>query len=470
METLQQFCDALRGQSVGVLGIGISNRPLLSFLVRHGAIVTVRDRNENAIASPDLQALVQQGIQLRLGKNYLQDIREKLLFKSPGIRKDLPELLCAVSNGAVLTSEMEVFLRFCPAPVFAVTGSDGKTTTTTLTSLFLQEGAVGKDRRIYTGGNIGTPLLNMVEQMTERDLVVLELSSFQLHTMAPAVQRAAITNITPNHLNWHTDMQEYIAAKENIFRLQKPNDVLVLNAQDPLCDTLLQKAPGQVILFSSAEVPTLHENVKAVYYLRKDSIVRRNREKEQVVLQTAHIKLPGKHNLENIMTAAALVEDYVCYDAMQHVIDTFPGVAHRCQLVREKDDIRFYNSSIDSTPARTNAALSTFGENVVLLLGGYDKKVSYEPLCRSVAQHARAVVLTGDAAGLIEQALIHGDGGCAAGVPRYLQSDFNAAVRLAASLAVPGDVVLLSPACASFDQFRNFEERGDTFCAVVNSL
>lgn len=471
MEDLRAFCASLNNRSVGVIGVGISNRPVIDFLLRHGARVTARDRRDPAAAKELIGQLRARDVACRFGEDYLENITESLLLKSPGVRPDLPQLQKAVDNGAVLSSEMELFLRFCPCPVFAVTGSDGKTTTTTLTSLFLRAAAENTPRRVFLGGNIGTPLLPQIEAITKEDFVAAELSSFQLFGMRPHIARAALTNITPNHLNWHTDMQEYIDAKKNIFLGQSACDVLVLNAQNPQTAALVSTAPGQAILFSSEKEPQLcAPNIKAVYFLRKSSIIRRDRFGERAVLDTAHVLLPGRHNLENIMTAAALTEDFVPHEKMQRVIDTFSGVAHRLQLVRKKDGVLFYNSSIDSSPARTRAALSTFGKNVILILGGYDKKVSYEPLCRPVSQHAKAVVLTGASAPLIEKALAEGDGAVAAAVPRCTEPNFEAAVRRAAALAAAGDAVVLSPACASFDCFANFEERGNTFCKIVNSL
>lgn len=469
--TVSEFQERIRSQHVTVLGLGISNRPVLDFLLSCGAVVEGRDKNDSAEMREFAAKLEKKGIATVLGDTYLDGIEADWIFKAPGIRRDLPELLQAEKNGCVLTSEMEVFFALCPCPIIAVTGSAGKTTTTTLTYLSLEEQARidASDRRVFVGGNIGAPLLPQIAEIRPCDAVVVELSSFQLHAMNFSADRAAITNLSPNHLNWHTDMTEYVEAKKTVFRYQSQDGLLVLGADSEPTDAIRAEAPGHCTVFSVTKKPSF-DHCDAVVYYENGCLYHETKDKKECMLRCGTVILPGRHNLANFAAVCALLHGIVSPEAIQHVADTFRGVRHRLELIREKDGVKYYNSSIDSSPDRTEAALSVFAKNVVLILGGSDKNIPFDPLAKPVCAHAKAVVLTGASAEKLRAALCGSEDFQKAGIPLYQEPTFDLAVRRAADCAKGGDVVLLSPACASFDAFRNFEHRGDTFRAIVESL
>ncbi len=458
-EFLSEFC----GKHIDVLGFGISNRPLVRLLCEAGAIVTVRDQNVGLMLDGSTDEFDEYGVTFILGEFYLDNIDGDYIFRSPGIRPDLPQIKKAVSRGTVLTSEMELFVQKTPAKIFAVTGSDGKTTTTTLTYLLLQREAEKSGKgRVYVGGNIGQPLLSICDEMTEEDMVVLELSSFQLMTMQFSPYRSAITNISPNHLNWHIDMDEYTNAKLKIF---KDADALVTNAENEITSAL-----GAKYMFSSkrsdhAEIMRKKDGL--LFCEQNGYIVAKEGDKTEGLLDINKIRIPGRHNIENFMTAIALTYGCVTAKTISEVADAFTGVQHRLELVRD-DGVKYYNSSIDSSPTRTIAALSALSEKPIIICGGRDKHVPFDGLAEVLLKRAKAVVLTGEAADKIHAAI----NGCADfdpnDLPVYRIDGFEDAVHKACSLAVKGDIVLLSPACTSFDRFKNFEERGNYFRKLVN--
>lgn len=441
--------------------MGISNRAAVDFLLSAGAILSARDKNPN----PDAEItefLTSRGVKMIYGEHYLDDITEDIILKSPGIRFDIPELLKASENGALITSEMEIFMQICPAQIFAVTGSDGKTTTTTLVAKMLGKTAEKQGAKVYLGGNIGTPLLPYVAEMTENDFAVLELSSFQLHTMKTAPVSAIVTNVTPNHLNWHTSMEEYVESKKHIFAGQTERCRLVLNADNEITSAMADETKAAVTFFSFRGVPA----TKPCCYFENGNLYYDDGEK-QLVMTRKDILLVGDHNVENYMAAISAVWGYVDPDDMIAIARNFKGVPHRIELIANKDGIRFYNSSIDTSPTRTLAALASFQEKLIVIVGGYDKHIPIEPLIAPLAEKAKFVVATGDTGLQVLSALsAHGyDKKSMA----YL-GDFDAAVRFAANKADEGDTVLLSPAAASFDAFKNFEERGNRFRSLVEKL
>ena len=461
MELPRSIAERLPGP-FSVVGLGVSNLPLIDFLIHHGAAVVARDRKSRGELGEIARRLEDLGVSLRLGEDYLADLDEDVIFRSPGLRPDLPEFRAAVKRGSVLTSEMELFLEMTPARVIGITGSDGKTTTTTLTQLLLQaERDLHGGGRVFVGGNIGEPLLPHVEEMTEQDFAVVELSSFQLSDMTVSPWRAAVTNLSPNHLNWHTDMEEYIDAKSHIFR-NPGNTMLVTNAENGDCLRLAAECGVPVTLFSS--VKTCREDFPLVasdcVYVRDGMIFC----SEEPMLAVSDILLPGRHNLENYMTALGLCQGLISPDAARQVAGSFRGVPHRLETVAVKNGVRFINSSIDSSPTRTMAALSALEGKPIVICGGRDKHVPFDELAHALNDRAKAVVLTGEAADLIGAALE----AAGAGIPVVREPLFDDAVRRAASLAAAGDTVLLSPACTSFDAFRNFEERGERFRELVN--
>lgn len=466
-----------RADGAAVCGIGISNLPLIRALTDCGIRVTARDRKPpEALGEDVLRELDARGVRLCTGDGYLASLDEGVIFRTPGLRPDVPELDAAVRRGALMTSEMELFFELTPAHLIGITGSDGKTTTTTLTHLFLkaqtERDGVG---RAYVGGNIGEPLLPRVGEMTASDYAVVELSSFQLMTLRRSPERAAITNITPNHLDWHRDMDEYAAAKTNIFAHGARR--LTVNAENAATQALGRDAAPEVeVTFFSS----LHDSYEQVVprerwgspaiFERDGVIVRSVGGGCEELLRVSDILLPGRHNVENYMTAIANTYGIVSKDIYRETAAAFRGVEHRLELVRELDGVRYYNSSIDSSPTRTAAALSALPEKPVVICGGYDKHIPFEPLAEALCARAAAVVLTGATAAKIEQALRECPRFAPERLPLRRVDDFREAVSAARDMASPGGIVLLSPACASFDRFRNFAERGRTFKDIVNGL
>ena len=446
----ETYFTSLRGKKIAVLGLGVSNRPLVRLLLEFGCDVTGCDRTPRENLDAEVLELERAGCKLSLGDTYLEGIQAELVFRTPGMHPGNPALEALRQKGAEVTSEMEVFFEVCPCQILAVTGSDGKTTTTTLISEMLK--ADGK--RVWLGGNIGTPLLPLVRQMQETDFAVVELSSFQLMDMRRSPDRAVITNLAPNHLDVHKDMQEYVDAKKNIYNFQKATDLLVLNADNAITAELC--GSGQTRFFS--------RQGKACHVRQEGSAIFCDGEK---VLDTADILLPGVHNIENYMAAIAAVEGLVSEDAILSVAKNFGGVEHRIELVRIKDGVRFYNDSIASSPSRTIAGLRSFREKVILIAGGYDKHIPYDVLGPEICQHVKKLFLCGATAPKIREAVE----ACGGEQPEMLDcGDFESAVRAAAASGESGDVVLMSPASASFDQFKNFMVRGECFKKIVKEL
>lgn len=457
-----------------VLGFGRSNRPLVKMLLEAGAFVVVRDGNAKLLEDREVGEFAERGVEFIVGEGYLENMECDYIFRSPGIRHDLPEILSAVKSGAILTSEMELFFEICPCRIFGITGSDGKTTTTTLTHLILKNELEKSGRRAYVGGNIGSPLLPLVYEMHEDDIAVVELSSFQLQTMKVSPSRAIITNITPNHLNWHTDMDEYIAAKCNIC-FHSPVSMLVANAENAVTREIAKNSDLPITYFSSVKksfdeiVPYFKDNCSAIY--ESDGVIYfDNGSEREAVIKSSDILIPGRHNVENYMAAIAITRGYAVRETVESVAKTFGGVSHRLELVREKDGVRFYNSSIDSSPTRTAAALSALSKPPIIICGGSDKNIPFDGLAKDLCHKVKAVVLTGQSAPKIFAEIEK----CPDYDPERLTvkwvSDFREATLCAASLAEKGDIVLLSPACASFDAFKNFEERGNYFKEIVNNI
>lgn len=456
--TLRDYIESLRHKTVAVIGIGVSNTPLLELLLAEGIRVTACDKRSREQMGEQAEHLEQLGCELHLGADYLKDLDADVIFRTPGLRPDVPEIAACVDRGAVLTSEMEVFFEVCPCPIIAVTGSDGKTTTTTIIAELLK--AAG--RRVWVGGNIGHPLLCEADGMLAMDYAVLELSSFQLMTMKHSPHIAVVTNLAPNHLDVHRDMAEYVAAKENIFRHQSGEDVAVFNADNDITAEQSRRAPGRARLFSR------QDEVADGVFLRGEDIVCRSGGHERVVMTTGDIKIPGVHNVENYMAAIATVDGLVPDEVIRDFAREFGGVEHRIELVRTYRGVRYYNDSIASSPSRTIAGLRSFHEKVILIAGGYDKHIPFDALGPEIVEHVKLLVLCGATADKIRTAVENAPG-YQPGKPEILDvTPFTAAVEAARDRAQPGDVVTLSPACAAFDQFKNFAERGKFFKSIVN--
>ena len=447
------FLQQWRTKRIAVLGLGVSNRPLVKLLLEGGCTVTGCDRTPRENLDAEVLELERMGCKLSVGDGYLDDLAADVVFRTPGMHPSNPALERLRGQGAEVTSEMEVFFECCPCTLVAVTGSDGKTTTTTLIAKMLE--AAGK--KVWLGGNIGTPLLPLMEQMSETDYAVVELSSFQLMDMQRSPHVAVITNLAPNHLDVHKDMDEYVWAKQNIYRFQKETDVLIVNGDNALTAPL--QGPGTTLSFTRLGD---HGDAK----LQDGTIYCMGRP----VLNTEDILLPGVHNIENYMTAILAVRGLVEDETIRRVAKTFGGVEHRIELVRVKDGVRYYNDSIASSPSRTIAGLRSFPEKVILIAGGYDKHIPYDVLGPEICKHVKTLVL-GGATGALIRAATENCPEYTPGNPGIVEcTDFTEAVQAAVAAAKPGDVVLMSPASAAFDQFRNFMVRGAYFKKMIMEL
>ena len=459
MTRLEEFFNNLKNKRILVLGVGVSNRPLVRLLLRYGSDVTCCDKTPREKLDAEVLRLEADGAKLHLGEGYLDGLSGDVVFRTPGLHPDTPQIKALRDSGAVITSEMEAFFAVCPAQIIAVTGSDGKTTTSTLISELLKK----QGFRVWLGGNIGTPLLDKADEMEPTDLVVLELSSFQLMYFPYSPHTAVITNLSPNHLDIHKDMEEYVAAKENLYLHQKADDVLILNRDNAVTHSFVPKARGRVLEFSR-----LTEPEQGVFL--RDGVIWRKGETLEKVLDQSDILLPGIHNVENYMAAILAVGDRVSTENIRAVARSFGGVEHRIELVREKDGVRYYTDSIASSPTRTIAGLRSFDQKLILIAGGYDKHVPFEPLGPEIVDHVKTLILTGATAPKIEAAVLAAPN-YAPGSPEILhEEDFYEAVRLASRVAKPGDVVILSPAGPAFDKFKNFAVRGKEYKRTVMDL
>ena len=393
--TLREYLQSLQNRSVAVIGIGVSNTPLIELLAAEGICVTACDRRDRAALGDLADRLEGAGVALQLGDDYLDHLHHDVIFRTPGLRPDVPQLKRAAERGSELTSEMEVFFRVCPCPIIAVTGSDGKTTTTTVIAELLK--AAGYT--VHVGGNIGHPLLCEAGNMRPDDYAVLELSSFQLMSMTCSPHIAVVTNLAPNHLDWHRDMAEYVWAKENLLRHQAAGDVAVFNEDNDVTRELALRARGRARLFSR------RSEVTDGVFLRGEEIISRRDGVERRVMTMTDIKLPGVHNVENYMAAIAAVDGLVPDEVIVRFAREFGGVEHRIELVRTWRGVRFYNDSIASSPSRTIAGLRSFPEKVILIAGGYDKHIPFDALGPEIVEHVKLLVLCGATAGKIEQAV-----------------------------------------------------------------
>lgn len=457
--SIQDYLAGLKGKRVAVIGIGVSNKPLIKLLLRKGISVTACDKNRWEDFGGDAEELESLGAELRLGPDYLKGLDHDVIFRTPGLRPDVPELLAAKEKGSVITSEMEVFFEVCPCHTIGVTGSDGKTTTTTIIESLLRKAGY----TTYVGGNIGRPLLTDVDGMEPGDWAVLELSSFQLMTMERSPEIAVVTNLAPNHLDIHKSMEEYVTAKKNIFSHQSSYEKAVFNEDNEVTRGFADEVGDRAVRFSRRK-----ELDRGVY--EKDGAVwcADERGRRQVLL-LKDILLPGDHNVENYMAAIAAIDGLVSDTVVREFAASFAGVEHRIELVRTLNGVRYYNDSIASSPSRTIAGLRSFREKVILIAGGYDKHIPFDVLGPEVVRHVKQLILTGATAAKIREAVEgYPDYG---GQPPILEcEDFTKAVLAAHRMAQPGDMVILSPACASFDRFKNFAQRGEAFKKIIYEL
>lgn len=453
----KEFKDFIKGKRTAVVGIGVSNRPLINFLLELKAQVTAFDRKEEKELVEIAFELKNKGVKLELGIDYLEKLCGfDVIFKTPSMRIDSPALVQAKLENTYITSEMEEFVKYCPAKIYGITGSDGKTTTTTIIYKILNE----QGYKTWVGGNIGTPLFSNIEEIEKNDRVVLELSSFQLMTMKVSPEVALITNLSPNHLDMHKSLEEYLDAKKNIYKYQSPKDTLVLNKDNKITNSLDGEVLCKVIKFSRKD-----EILEGAYY-RDQVLYIYGRE----VCKLNEIKLKGMHNVENFLAAFASVHGDASIESMRKIAISFTGVEHRCEFVREVDGVKYYNDSIASSPTRTLAGLNSFDQKVILIAGGYDKNLPFEKLAKEGISKIKTLILVGNTKFKIKKAfdvVIKQD---KIELPIIMTDTFEEAVIKANQIALKGDIVTLSPACASFDLFINFEVRGNKFKELVNSL
>lgn len=457
--TLNEYISSVKDKRICVIGIGVSNTPLIKRLLSDGCNVTACDKRTAEELGDDYAALSALGAKFMLGESYLDRLDFDLIFRTPGLMPFDEHLEAAVKRGAQLTSEMELFMSLCPCKIFAVTGSDGKTTTTTIISELLK----AQGYTVHLGGNIGTPLLCDVDGMKPDDMVVLELSSFQLHSMKCKPDVAVITNVSPNHLDKHKDYQDYIDAKSSVFAMQDKSDRLVLNHENEFSEYYSGKALSHISYFSRVSKP------QNGVFCADGVIYRVHDGEESKIMRADEIKLPGVHNLENYMAAFAATDGYVSNEVCVQTAKAFNGVEHRLEQVRVLNGVTFINDSIGTSPTRTAAGLHALKTKPILIAGGYDKHLPFDGLGDEICKYAKALYLTGATTEKIYSAVIgskYYDGS----LPIFKIDDFRETVLAAAKAAEAGDIVLLSPACAAFDKFKNFMQRGKYFKEIVMEL
>ena len=453
-----EYIDSLNTKRIAVIGAGVSNQPLIALLCEHGCNVTVCDQRSKEDMGELAEKLTEQGASLHLGAAYLEGLEAfDMIFRTPGLLPLNANLLKAKEAGVEITSEMELFFRFCPCKTIAITGSDGKTTTSSIIAELLR--ASGKT--VHLGGNIGRPLLCDIPHMSADDICVLELSSFQLHSMYCKPNVAVVTNVSPNHLDVHPDFEDYVVSKKSIFLAQDEDCLLVVNGDNEITDGFAAEAKGNVLRFSRKQ-PIAH----GVYYA--DGKIMRG---DDVVIHIDEIKIPGMHNVENYMAACCAVSGLVDDETFRQVAREFSGVQHRLELIRVHNGVKYINDSIASSPTRAVAGLRSFKEtdSIILIAGGHDKHVPFDEMADEVCKRCKALFLCGESAQAIADAM-YASANYTKEFPMFINEEWTANVLAASEYAEEGDTVLLSPACSSFDFFKNFAERGNLFRKIVMEL
>jgi len=471
-----------KNKKVAVVGLAKTGTALIKFLLAKGAKITALDKKikeELGDVYKELEGLL---VDFRLGQKYLEGLEKfDFIFISPGVPADLPQLEEARKRGQRISSETELFFDLCPGKIIGITGTNGKTTTVTLIAELLKSETRDPKAKtnsqskvpipkfeVWVGGNIGEPLIEMVEQIKPDDLVVLELSSFQLENLKKSPQIAVILNITPDHLDRHKTFENYIAAKTNIIKYQNSTDVAILNFDDPVTSKLAGKTAARLVLFS------LNSKLDEGVFLKNKKIVSSIKGKEEALLGLEDIKIPGEHNISNVLAALAVADVVgVSRETIKSVVSNFAGVEHRIEFTRELDGIRYYNDSKATTPDSTIAALEAFSSPIILIAGGYDKHADFTKLAEKIVEKVKYLVLLGQTkdqiAGAVKIALEEVGGKFREFRHNFAES-LPEAIRLARAKGEKGDIVLLSPACASWDMFKSFEERGRLFKEIVNGF
>lgn len=457
------FLKGIKGKKIGFIGIGVSHRDAIGLFMKYGANVTVLDRRSEDELGDDYTQLIRIGVSFITGDDYLDHLSDMdMVIRTPGMYFYNEKIQTAIKDGVIVTSEMELFFSLCPCPIYAVTGSDGKTTTTSLIAEMMKK--TGKI--VYLGGNIGYALLPKIEEISKDDIAVVELSSFQLLSMRLSPHRAVLTNIAPNHLDVHGTMEEYVCAKKNIFIHQDGLGLSIINDDNEASNEFRKCIRGRLYTFSRKSMPKIgawcDENGDIKFIDRFGT--------QTFIMNKSEIFLPGEHNVENILAAICCVWGNISPRDIADVARNFRGVEHRMEYVRNLDGVKWYNDSIATSPTRTNAGLRAFNQKVILIAGGYDKHIPFEPLAQPVNDRVKALILTGDTTDKIYEVVKNYQGYSEDTLPIYRVSSLAQAVDKAREIACDGDIVTLSPACASFDTHKNFEERGKDYKNMVMSL
>ena len=455
------FFDSLKGKKVAFIGAGVSHKKLIEIFSQKGAIVTLCDKKQLEGFGDYAETLKQLNVKLSLGENYLEGLKNQdMIMRTPGFEFYTKELQDQLNAGVMVTSEMELFFQLCPCKIYAVTGSDGKTTTTTLISEMLKESG----RTVHLGGNIGKALLPIAEEVKEDDVAVVELSSFQLISMRQSPDVAVVTNVTPNHLDHHKDMQEYIDAKRNILLYQNRDGKAVLGFENDVSRNMEDDVKGKCVFFTRL---TDISGIPGCGYIDDGGMLCVGGAK---VVHQDEVALRGKHNLENLLAAFCAVNGDVPYEIMAKVAREFKGVEHRIEPVRTLNGVQWFNDSIASSPTRTIAGLKSFPQKICIIAGGYDKKIPYEPLAQPVIDNVKLLVVMGQTGPAIEKVVREHPDFEKSGIKILRAESMEQAVQLMYENTQPGDIVSLSPASASFDFYPNFEVRGRHFKKLVNEL
>ena len=461
MTKAERFFNDIKDKKVAFIGTGVTNNDTIRLFLKKGIDVTLCDRKTREQVGALADEFESAGANLSLGETYLNAIFEcDIVFRAPGVYYHIPELEKAQKMGIIVTSEMEVFFDLCPCKTYAITGTDGKTTTTTITTEILERSG----KKVHKGGNIGRALLPIIEEISEDDIAVVELSSFQLISMRKSPDRAAITNIYPDHLNVHSSMQEYIDAKKNLILHQNAFSTTVLNLDNEV-NNLSEFVRGSLYKFSLKTKPE-----RGSYLDEEGWLCFADKGVTEKIVHKDEIKIPGMHNVENYLTAISLVHGEATNEAIAETARTFGGVEHRIEFVRELDGVRYYNDSIATSPVSVIAGLNAFGRKVIMIAGGSDKKLDYNQLAEPINKYVKTLVLLGATADKIDESVRayynYNENEC-----RIIRvKTMEEAVEAARNAAVSGDIVTLSPASASFDMYKNFEERGRHYKSVVNAL
>lgn len=458
---ITDYFNSLKGKRVAFIGLGRSNLPLIRMFCESGAVVYACDSRDKDSLGANATLAEEYGATLSLGATYLDNLDVETVFRTPGMNYNSPVLAQMRDRGIVITSEMELFFELCPCKIIAVTGSDGKTTTTTIISELLKE----QGYTVHLGGNIGNPLMPEIYDIKEDDFAVVELSSFQLISMRKSPKVAVVTNVAPNHLDVHKDMDEYIDAKRNIVSFQDGDCRAILNLDNDISHSFENSTKADVYCFSRTQ------QVTKGAYVQGDEIRFTDGTTDELIMNVQDIRIPGLHNVENYLAAICAVKEFVSVDTILSVARSFNGVKHRAQLVREFEGVRYYNDSIASSPTRTACGmLSLFDEKLILICGGYDKNIPYAPLGPVICEKVKTLILLGATGKKIEAAVKDSQNYSHGLLDIIYAESMEQAVEIAREKASEGDIVALSPASASFDMYRDFEQRGEHFMTIVNNL